>query len=162
MPSVYLESTIPSYLVARPSRDLIAAAHQQLTHEWWTAATQRFDLYVSEAVLDEIRAGDPDYAAQRLQIVADLPVLAFSEDVESLIRAYDRRLGLVGSAAVDLPHFAYAVAYNMDFLVTWNCAHIANGQVIRRLLAVNAEIARQTPIIVTPEELLTTFPGDAQ
>jgi hypothetical protein len=162
MPSVYLESTIPSYLVARPSRDLITAAHQQLTHEWWGSAMQRFDLYVSEAVLDEIRAGDPDYAVQRLQIVADLPVLAFSGDVESLIRAYDRRLGLVGSATVDLPHFAYAVAYKMDYLVTWNCAHIANGQIIRRLLAVNAEIGRQTPIIVTPEELLTTYPGDAQ
>jgi hypothetical protein len=160
MPSVYLESTIPSYLVARPSRDLIAAAHQRLTHEWWTTATHRFDLYLSGAVLDEIRAGDPDYAAERLAIVANLPVLAFSEDVAALIRAYDRRLGLVGSATADLPHFAYAVAYRMDYLVTWNCAHIANGQVIRRLLAVNAEIGRETPVIVTPEELLATYPDD--
>jgi hypothetical protein len=91
MPSVYLESTIPSYLVARPSRDLVTAAHQQITQEWWTAAAERFDLYVSGAVLDEIRAGDPGYAARRLELVADLPVLAFSQDVEWLIRAYDRR-----------------------------------------------------------------------
>jgi hypothetical protein len=162
MASVYLESTIPSYLVAGPSRDLIAAAHQQLTHEWWTTAADGFDLYVSEAVLDEVRAGDRKYANDRLRIVAGLPILAFSDDVESLIRTYHRRLGLVGSATADLPHFAYAVAYKMDYLLTWNCAHIANGQVIRRLLAVDAEIGRETPIIVTPEELLTTYPGDVR
>jgi hypothetical protein len=160
MPSVYIETTIPSYLVARPSRDLITAAHQQISHEWWGTARRRFDCYVSEAVLDEIRVGDPGYAAQRMEIVAEMDILAFSDDVEVLIRAYDRRLGLSGSATADLPHFAYAVAYNMDYLVTWNCKHIANGQVIKRLTVVNAQLGRPTPIIVTPEELLTTFPGD--
>ena len=160
MPSVYLETTIPSYLVARPSRDLITAAHQQISHEWWDTAKGRFDFYVSEAVLDEIRAGDTGYAARRMEIVAEIDVLAFTDDVETLIRAYDHRLGLAGSARADLPHFAYAVAYNMDYLVTWNCKHIANGQVIKRLTVVNAELHRQTPIIVTPEELLATFPED--
>ena len=90
----------------------------------------------------------------------DLDVLVFCEDVESLIRFYDRHLGLAGSAKADLPHFAYAVAYNMDYVVTWNCKHIANGQVIKRLTAVNGEIGRPTPVIVTPEEMLTTLPGD--
>ena len=160
MSSVYLETTIPSYLAASPSRDLVTAAHQQITHEWWGTAKQRFDLYISEAVLDEIRSGDPDYAVRRMEVVAELDVLAFSDDVESLIRAYDGRLGLVGSAIADLPHFAYAVAYNMDYLVTWNCKHIANGQVIRRFSAVNSELGRPTPVIVTPEELLAAFPGD--
>ncbi len=69
--------------------------------------------------------------------VAGAAVLAFSDDVEYLTRAYHRRLGLVGSATADLPHFAYAVAYNMDYLVTWNCKHIANGQIIWRLNTVN-------------------------
>ena len=162
MSTVYLETTIPSYLVAHPSRDLVTAAHQQVSHEWWDTARERFDLYVSEAVLDEIRAGDPDFAARRLELVAELGVLSLTDDVASLIRAYHRRLGLVGSATADLPHFAYAVAYHMDYLVTWNCRHIANGQVIRRLAVVNGELGRQTPVIVTPEELLTTFPGDDQ
>lgn len=160
MSSVYLETTVPSYLIARPSRDLVTAAHQQITHDWWDTAKERFDLYVSEAVLDEIRAGDPDRAARRMEIVAGLDVLGFSDDVEALVRAYHRRLGLVGSATADLPHFAYAVAYSMDYLVTWNCKHIANGQIIRRLNVVNGELKRATPVIVTPEELLTTFPGD--
>lgn len=160
MSSVYVETTIPSYLVARRSRDLVTAAHQQITDDWWETAKNRFHLYISEAVLDEIRGGDSDYAARRIEAVAELDVLAFSGDVESLIRIYDQRLGLVGSATADLPHFAYAVAYDMDYLVTWNCSHIANGQVIRRLTVVNTEIGRQTPVIVTPEELLPVFPGD--
>ncbi len=160
MPSVYLETTVPSYLVARPGRDLIVAAHQQITREWWAIAKGRFDLYVSEAVLDEIRTGDVEFAARRIEAVAELDVLAFSDDVGDLIRAYHHRLGLVGSAIADLPHFAYAVAYNMDYLVTWNCKHIANGQVIRRLNIVNGELGRPTPVIVTPEELLEALPGD--
>ena len=120
MASLYLETTIPSYLAAHPSRDLITAAHQQITHEWWLTASDRFDLHISEAVFSEIQRGDPDAAARRLEIVADLPILACSDDVDSLIRVYAQRLGMVGSATTDLPHFAYAVAYKMDYLVTWN------------------------------------------
>ena len=155
MASVYVETTIPSYLAARPSRDLVTAAHQQITHEWWSTAPERFDLYVSEAVLEEIRRGDSEYAKRRLQFVSGLPILAMHTDVASLAQTYEERLGLQGPAAADVPHFAYAVAYNMDYLVTWNCAHIANGQVIKQLLTVNAGIERDTPIIVTPEELMT-------
>jgi hypothetical protein len=89
MPTVYLETTIPSYLAAQPSRDLIVAAHQQITHEWWREARQRFEVYISEAVIAEIRAGDPDAAARRLAVVAGLPILALNEDVRGLVHAYD-------------------------------------------------------------------------
>ena len=160
MPTVYLETTVPSYLVARPSRDLIVAAHQQITQEWWATAFERFDMYVSDAVIDEMAVGNVDYSARRLELVSELGVLAFTVDVENLIHSYHERLGLVGSATADLPHFAYAVAYEMDYLVTWNCKHIANGQVIRRLNQINSELQRHTPVIVTPEELLEFFPGD--
>ena len=156
MPSVYLETTIPSYLAAHPSRDLIMAAHQQITHDWWLNAHDRFDLYISDAVLNEIRGGDPDAAARRLAIVNGLPVLQLNDDVRNLVHEYDRRLGLTGRARADLPHFAFAVAYQMDYLVTWNCRHIANGEVIRRLLDANAELQRRTPLLLTPEELLST------
>lgn len=154
MPTAYLETTIPSYLAADPSRDLIIAAHQQITHEWWQAARRRFDLYVSEAVLGEIRAGDPDAAARRLGLVDGIPVLQLNHQVRDLVHEYDQRLGLVGRAKADLPHFGFAVAYEMDYLVTWNCSHIANGEIIRRLMAANLELDRPTPLIVTPEEIL--------
>ena len=156
MPSVYLETTIPSYLASNPSRDLIMAAHQQITHDWWQDAHDRFDLYISEAVLSEIRSGDPDAAERRLALVNGLPVLQLNDDVRSLVHEYDRRLGLTGRARADLPRFAFAVGYQMDYLVTWNCRHIANGEVIRRLLDANAELQRPTPLLLTPEEILFT------
>ena len=91
-----------------------------------------------------------------VKVVDGIDVLAMSDDVESLIHLYHGPLGLVGAAVADLPHFALAVAYNMDYLLTWNCKHIANGHVIRRLQAVNLDAGWNTPIILTPEELLTS------
>jgi hypothetical protein len=159
MPTVYLETTIPSYLASRPSRDLIIAAHQQITHDWWRHARNRFDVYISEAVLAELRAGDPDAAARRLSLVDDLPVLELNDEVRTLVHTYDQRLGFRGRARADLPHLAFAVVYEMDYLVTWNCMHIANGEIIRKLGQVNTVLQRPTPIIVTPEELLASPEG---
>lgn len=160
MLTVYLETTIPSYLVARPSRDLIVAAHQQITHDWWRDAREHFDIYISEIVLTEIRIGNPDVATRRLAIVEELPILEINDEVQNLVNIYAQRLGLTGRAQADLPHIAFAVAYAMDYLVTWNCAHIANGAVIRRLMEINLELQRHTPIIVTPEELLESPGGE--
>ena len=154
MPNLYLETTIPSYLSAYPSRDLIIAAHQQITYEWWQTAQNRFNLFISEAVLTEIRCGDPEAVTRRLKIIEDIPILELNDDVRNLAKYYDETLGLIGKARSDIPHFAFAVSYEMDYLVTWNCSHIANGEIIRRLLAVNLKIKRSTPIIVTPEEIL--------
>ncbi len=160
MATAYLETTIPSYLASRPSRDLVVAAHQQLTHDWWKTAGEHLDLFVSEAVLEEIRRGDPEVAARRLSIVEGLPVLKADEEVGELASVYDRRLGLHGAAA-DILHIAIAVAHKLDYLVTWNCAHIANGQVIHRLMVVNQELGRPTPVVTTPEFLLEITEGDA-
>ena len=152
-PSVYLETTIPSYLASRPSRDLVTAAHQQVTHDWWLVAGRHFRLYASEAVIEEIRQGDPEIAARRLELIRDLPVLELRDDVIELAEIYARSLGLSQDAKVDLVHIAFAVAYDLDYLVTWNCKHIANGSVIRRLTQINQRLRRATPVIVTPEEL---------
>jgi hypothetical protein len=151
--TVYLETTIPSYLAGRPSRDLIVAAHQQITHEWWEAAQTNFDLVISEAVLEEIRAGDSEMAARRMKIVEGLPVLSLHDGVRSLVRIYLGELGLPPQAAADVVHISFAVAYRLDYLVTWNCKHIANGHVIQRLVEVNQRLGRATPVILTPEEL---------
>lgn len=153
MSSIYLETTIPSYLASRPSRDLVTAAHQQITHEWWGQVRVNFDVFVSEAVLEEIRAGDQALSARRMKLVEDLPVLVLNSEVSGLVRLYSGRLGLPEHASTDVVHIAFAVAYELDYLVTWNCKHIANGRVIQRLTSINREVGRSTPIIVTPEEL---------
>lgn len=151
---VYLETTVPSYLASRQSRNLIVAAHQQITRTWWETAKERFRIYVSPVVMEEISAGNPKIAAKRTKLVEDLLILDDTADVAYLAHQYRDRLGLQGIACTDIPHFAFAVAYNMEYLVTWNCAHIANGLVIRRLRAINQSLGRDTPLILTPGELL--------
>ena len=157
MQTVYIETTIPSYLAARASGDLIVAAHQKITQDWWKTAQERFNLYVSEAVLAELRAGDPEATKRRLDIIEHLPILAVNEDVRTLTAHYLKNLGLSGKSQADIPHFAFAVSYQMDYLVTWNCSHIANGEMIKRLITVNTVIKRPTPVIVTPEEILESL-----
>ena len=156
---IYVETSIPGYLAAAPSRDLVVAAHQQVTQEWWSSIVGRFDLFVSEAVLSEIRSGDPAFVERRLQFVQDLPILQATEEVFRLLDHYSEALGLSGRARADIPHLAYAVAHGLDFLVTWNCAHIANAMVIRRLHQVNQRLGVATPVIVTPEEFAEPFQG---
>jgi len=160
MPSVYLETTIPSYLAAHPSSDPLYAARQQMTYEWWRSAAERFELFISEYVLEEIGQGDADAARRRFEYVDGLPVLNSSDDVEQLVDEYAVRLQLAGRGQGDVPHFAFAVAYEMDYLITWNCRHIANGEIVRRLRNANLELGRQTPLIVTPEELLPLDEND--
>ena len=153
MATIYLETTIPSYLAARPSRDVVVNAHQQITHEWWEFARHRFVIVVSEAVLEEIRAGDAASATRRLELVRDFPILELNDDVRKLAHTYEEILRLPKKARVDLVHIAFAVSYEVDYLLTWNCAHLANGEVIRRLMATNRDLGRPTPLILTPEEL---------
>jgi hypothetical protein len=147
MDKVYVESTVISYLTARPSRDIVVAGHQALTAQWWQTAKMVHELYVSQAVLDEIRSGDSEQAAKRLELVQGLSVLEYSQEVVDLIAAYDRSLGLTGRAKADLPHIGFAVAAEMDFLVTWNCQHLASAAVIRRLQKINVELGRKTPLL---------------
>ena len=154
MSSVYLETTIVSYLTGRASRDIVVAGHQQTTREWWDTARLRHALFVSEVVLRELQAGDTEAAELRLQKVQGIPILGLNDDVASLARTYHAELRLPPKAGNDILHIAFGVAYEMDYLLTWNCAHIANGHTITRLAAVNERLRRRTPVIITPEELL--------
>ena len=155
MPSVYVETTIPSYLTAAPSRDLVVAGHQQITHTWWQTAKDRFDLFMSEAVLREVRAGDPECAVRRLAVLADIRVLPLNQEIRSLAEWYQKELRLPPKAGADALHIAVAVFYEMDYLVTWNCSHIANGHILRKLMQLNQGLERYTPLLLTPQELLS-------
>ncbi|MBM4039924.1 MAG: type II toxin-antitoxin system VapC family toxin [Planctomycetes bacterium] len=156
---VYVETSVLSYLAARPSRDLLIAAHQQVTHEWWGVARERFALCASDLVVQEARKGDPEAAARRLAYIRGVPLLDLTEDVRRLAGAYQKRTGLSADARVDLMHVALAVVHAIDYLVTWNCAHIANEQVTRRIADVNREQGLFMPLIVTPEVFLQIMPG---
>jgi hypothetical protein len=156
------ETSVLSYLTARPSRDLLVAAHQQITDEWWSLVQEDCDLFVSEAVLDEIRAGDPDAAARREAAVADTPVLRLSEQVAELAARYCDELGMPSDRLADLTHVAFAVVHELDYLVTWNCAHIANDTIIRRLVEINDRLGHSTPFLVTPEAFLQLWKGEQQ
>jgi hypothetical protein len=153
-PKLYLETTIASYLTARPSRDLVTAAHQQITREWWEERRQEFDLFISQMVLDEARAGNEDAAARRLDMLTPLPLLDFREEGADLAEALRAEIPLPESAAADALHIAIAVINGMDYLLTWNCTHIANAALRSRIAAVCRRRGFEVPIICTPEELM--------
>ncbi|MGB7157871.1 MAG: type II toxin-antitoxin system VapC family toxin [Tepidisphaeraceae bacterium] len=152
--TVYVETTIPSYLTAWPSRDLLIAGHQQLTREWWRDSRLRYELLVSDLVVTEISRGDPAAAKDRLDRVADLPQLATTQAVRELAEDYIGLLGLPPDAYADAVHIALSVLNGIDYLLTWNCRHLANAQVMRTITRENAARGLPVPLIVTPEELL--------
>lgn len=150
---VYLETTISSYLTALPTRDLVRAAHQQITTEWWQGR-DRFDLFVSEAVLQEAGAGDPGASARRLTALQGIRILAVTAEVASLARRLVSGGAVPAKAAVDAVHIAAAAVNGMDFLLTWNCTHIANAATRGKIEGVCRAAGVVPPVICTPEELM--------
>ena len=120
LPKLYLETSVVSYLAAKPSRDIVATAHQQVTREWWERSRAKFELYVSVEVLNEIRRGNPAAAQLRLQYVASLPVLEADEQAQALAAEILRASALPHKAAADAAHIAIATVNGMEFLLTWN------------------------------------------
>lgn len=152
-PTVYVETTIPSYLTAWPSRDLVRAGEQQVTREWWARRSQ-YDLRVSSLVLLECGAGDPDAAAERLEVLDDLPVLAQVPEADVLAATLLREVPLPTRAAADALHIAVAAVNGMSYLVTWNCTHIANATLRPKIESLCRRSGYEPPVICTPRELL--------
>ena len=149
---VYVETSIVSYLTAWPKRDLVSAAHQEVTREWW-AAREGYDLYVSQLVLDEVAAGDPSVAAQRLEALCDVPLLELIAEATALGRDLLRQAAIPRKAAADALHIALAAVHGMDCLLTWNCRHIANATMRPRIEAICRANGFEPPVICTPLEL---------
>ena len=154
METVYLETTIISYLASEPSRDLIVAGHQQITREWWTQRRALFACSISQEVVDEISRGDPVQVARRLAIARALSKLTASVEAEKLTLELLRSGALPANAASDAAHVAIATAAGMDYLMTWNCRHIANGQILKKVAVVCEGAGYRLPAICTPEELM--------
>lgn len=155
MASVYIETSVIGYLTSPPSRDLVVAAHQQITHEWWDVHRTSYDLFVSEAVIAECESGDAEAARERLEQITELPTLDIAEEAERLAEQILQGVPLPIKAEIDALHMAVAAVNGMDYLLTWNCAHIANAVLQPKIKAVCRAAGYNSPIICTPEQLMT-------
>jgi len=153
-PRLYLETTIPSYLTSRPSRDLIIAGHQQITREWWERRRNAFQLHISQLVVDEASAGDPHAAGERLKVIQDYPLLDITPEVGVLASSFLASGVIPRKSATDAAHIAIAAVHGMDFLITWNCVHIANAVIAKAVAKICRQHDCESPVICTPEELL--------
>jgi len=123
-------------------------------------ALKRYDAFISEIVVEEARAGDPEAAKKRLAILKKFTHLDLSPMVEKMAKVYVEKLKIPPKALRDAVHLAVASVHSVDYLVTWNCSHIANGEVIRKLMQINMSHGIKTPIICTPEELMPKMKGE--
>lgn len=160
-PKVYLETTIASYLTAWPSRDLVMAANQETTREWWANRKDAFQLFVSQTFIKESSAGDPDAAQRRLEFLKPFPRLDITEEVESLAANLIADVPLPPKAQADALHIAVAAVNHMNYLLTWNCTHIANATLRTRIEAVCRSHGFEPPVVCTPQEMLEQGDQDA-
>ena len=137
---VYVETSVISYLTSRPSRNLIIVGHQQITQEWWSNYRELFHLVASQLVIQEASAGDPIASQQRLKILEQIELLATTESALTL--------------AEDALHIAIAVTNGIDYLLTWNCKHIANAIIRREVERICRSLGYEPVTICPPEELM--------
>ena len=155
MKSVYIETSIPSYLTARPSRDVRATAWQQVTIEWWEQERDKYQLFVSELVLAEAAAGDSAAAKRRLDSMAGISELAISDEVKDFAALLVADGGILEHAKADALHVAVASVHGTDYLLTWNCRHIDNPGTKPLVRAICVSAGYACPEICTPLELLS-------
>jgi predicted nucleic acid-binding protein len=152
-PRAYVETTIPSfYHEVRTAPDVVA--RREWTRRWWATAHERYELVTSPAVLDELSGGDPSRVAERLAVVGQLPLLAVDPSVAEIVETYIRHKVMPADPGGDALHLALASYHKCDFLVTWNCLHLANANKFGHIRRVNAMLGLFVPALVTPLELL--------
>ncbi len=153
-PTLYLETTIPSYYTARLSQNLIAAAHQAITTEWWINESSKFDIYISQFVLDEAAEGDSEASQRRLDFLSPFPLLKTTDDVFSLTQILIQEALFPLKAIRDISHIAISAVHGVNYLLTWNCTHINNASIKENVKTICEHQGFQFPIICTPEELM--------
>ncbi len=154
----YVETTIFSYLTARPSGHLVTAAHQRITAEWWSTAATQYDLVASVVVHEEVSDGDPAMVARRLALLGALPLLGLTPDARQLARDLVQSGAVPSKATADAAHVAIATLGAVDYLVTWNLRHLAGAVVRRQLEHHLRKLGFIPPTLCTPEELLIDPP----
>ena len=157
-PRVYIETTIISYLAPRSMRDVVQVARQQLTRAWWDQRAELFDLVASQLVLDEAARGEQRYAQRRLQLLDGLPLLTATPESEWWAKRIMESRIFPAQASADVAHLALATSHRVDFLLTWNCKHLANPLMLRQVARIIRSEGLEPPTVCTPEELLGESP----
>jgi hypothetical protein len=153
--SVYLETSVISYLVARPNqRDLIVAAHQQITRDWWAIRRHEFTLFASAAVIEEAVRGDPEYAKARMGVIEQLHLADVTRAARTLAAQLLLEAALPAKANADALHISIAAVNGIDHLLTWNCTHLANAAILPRVNKICRAAGFEPPYVSTPEELM--------
>lgn len=153
-PTVYIETTVVSYLTARPTRDVVRLSHEMITREWWAKRRPSFDLYISDVVVQEASRGDPAAAAERMNALAGVPSLPSNSAAAGLAEHLMVALSLPERARFDAAHVAVSAVHGIAFLLTWNCRHLANASLADRIERTCRDAGHIAPRIVTPEMLL--------
>ena len=155
--TVYIETSVIGYLTARSTKNLIIAGNIETTRDWWQNRRSEFALYVSQVVVDEVAKGDTEIALKRLEILSGLPLVELNQAVRNLSAQFLMRSNLPPKASDDAVHIAAATVHGLDYLLTWNCKHIANAQIQRKLAEISLDLGYELPIICTPYELLGDY-----
>ena len=153
-PKVYVETSVISYLTARSSRDIIIAANQQATQEWWQARRPDFDIYISQLVVQEASSGDVEAISKRQKVLETMALLDISDEAIRLAENLIKQKAIPEQAAEDALHIAVSAVNGMDYLVTWNFKHIANAAMRANVELVCRLNDYEPPIICTPLELM--------
>ena len=156
--TVYVETSIFGYLTARPTDNLILTANIKITQDWWNEYRSSLVLYTSELVEDEAARGDSTISGQRLNLLQSLTFLDLTEEATDLAQEFLRQSNLPAKASNDALHMALATVYGLDYLLTWNCKHMANSQIQRKLSEISLGLGYQLPFICTPYEFMTLEP----
>ena len=154
-PRVYLETTVISYLVGWLSQhDLYVAAQQEFTREWWTTKREGFELFASAVVVKEARGGSSELAAARLAFLSEVNLLEVTDAADQLKSELLRHAALPRKAELDALHIAVATVHGLDYLLSWNCKHIANAVTLPKVYAICRSAGYEPPFVCTPFELM--------
>lgn len=155
MATADIETTIPSYLAARSSRQPVMAQHQKFTHEWWKQERSRYRLFTSFLVRVEASRGDAGAAARRTPYLDNIPDLDVPRETDALSRSLIKLLEIPQKAEADSTHLALAILHRITCLLTWNCTHLANPVLQKELIEYCQYHQLHVPVICTPELLLS-------
>ncbi len=153
-PTVYIETSVVSYLTGRPARDVVVAAHQELTRQWWETRFGEFELLISELVREEAAQGDQKAAAKRLSFIEKLSVLEINDPAIVLAEELVQNGPIPQKYGADALHIAISSTNGIDYLLTWNCKHLANAALRHKVEMCVEEAGYTCPVICTPEELM--------